>query len=136
MITGYQRITIIRQRRPGKKSINTDLQWFGSSLGLFNLRDKNSSCFRVFIELLKSSRKERPLSSDQLAYMTGLSRGTVIHHINKLIEAGIVVSEKNKYILRVSPLSVLVNEIEKDMERAFDELKEIAKDIDKEIGLK
>ncbi|MDD5086940.1 MAG: ArsR family transcriptional regulator [Candidatus Nanoarchaeia archaeon] len=131
----YQRITIIRQGKSNEKDINKDLQWFGSSLGLFNLRDKNSSCFRVFIELLKSSRKQRPLSSDQLAYMTGLSRGTVIHHINRLIESGMVVSEKRGYILRVSNLKVLVDEIEKDMKRTFDDLKEMAKQIDKELGL-
>jgi len=131
----YQRITIIRQGKSNEKDINKDLQWFGSSLGLFNLRDRNSSCFRVFIELLKSSRKQRPLSSDQLAYMTGLSRGTVIHHLNKLIESGMVISEKRGYILRVSNLKVLVDEIEKDMKRTFDDLKEMAKQIDKELGL-
>jgi len=131
----HQRITIVRYSKPLKKSINEDLQWFGSSLGLFNLRDRNSSCFRIFIELVKSSRKKKPLSSDELAYKTGLSRGTVIHHLNKLIGSGMVVSEKNKYILRVENLKVLVDEIEKDIKRACSDLKEIAKNIDEELGL-
>jgi len=131
----HQRITIVKYRKPLKKNINEDLQWFGSSLGLFNLRDRNSSCFRIFIELVKSSRKKKPLSSDELAYKTGLSRGTVIHHLNKLIGSGMVVSEKNKYILRVENLKVLVDEIEKDIKRACSDLKEIAKNIDEELGL-
>ncbi|MBA3064095.1 ArsR family transcriptional regulator [Candidatus Woesearchaeota archaeon] len=131
----HQRVTIIRFRKPLKKDINEELQWFGSSLGLFNLRDRNSSCFRVFIELVKSSRKKKPLSSDELAYKTGLSRGTIIHHLNKLIGSGIVVNEKNKYILRVENLKVLVDEIEKDIKRACNDLKEIAKNIDEELGL-
>ncbi len=131
----HQRITIIKFRKPVKKDINEDLQWFGSSLGLFNLRDRNSSCFRVFIELVKSSRKKKPLSSDELAYRTGLSRGTVIHHLNKLINSGIVINEKNKYILRVENLKVLVEEIEKDIKRTCSDLKEIAKNIDDELGL-
>lgn len=131
----HQRITIVRYSKPLKKNINEDLQWFGSSLGLFNLRDRNSSCFRIFIELVKSSRKKKPLSSDELAYKTGLSRGTVIHHLNKLIGSGMVVSEKNKYILRVENLKVLVDEIEKDIKRACSDLKEIAKNIDEELGL-
>ncbi len=131
----YQRITIIKFRKPVKKDINEDLQWFGSSLGLFNLRDRDSSCFRIFIELLKCSRKKKPLSSDELAYKTGLSRGTVIHHLNKLMGSGIVVSEKNKYILRVENLKVLVEEIEKDIKRTCNDLKEIAKNIDEELGL-
>jgi len=131
----HQRVTIIRFRKPIKKDVNEELQWFGSSLGLFNLRDRNSSCFRVFIELVKSSRKKKPLSSDELAYKTGLSRGTIIHHLNKLIGSGIVVNEKSKYILRVENLKVLVDEIEKDIERACSDLKEIAKNIDEELGL-
>ena len=131
----HQRITIIKFRKPAKKDINEDLQWFGSSLGLFNLRDRNSSCFRIFIELVKNSRKKKSLSSDELAYRTGLSRGTIIHHLNKLINSGIVVNEKNKYILRVENLKVLVEEIEKDIKRTCSDLKEIAKNIDNELGL-
>jgi len=131
----HQRITIVRHSKPLKKNINEDLQWFGSSLGLFNLRDRNSSCFRIFIELVKSSRKKKLLSSDELAYKTGLSRGTIIHHLNKLIGSGIVVNEKNKYILRVDNLKVLVDEIEKDINRTCSDLKDIAKNIDEELGL-
>ena len=131
----HQRITIVRHSKPLKKNINEDLQWFGSSLGLFNLRDRNSSCFRIFIELVKSSRKKKLLSSDELAYKTGLSRGTIIHHLNKLMGSGIVVSEKNKYILRVENLKVLVEEIEKDIKRTCNDLKDIAKNIDDELGL-
>ena len=135
MIYEHHKITIIKFRKPLKKNINEELQWFGSSLGLFNLRDRDSSCFRIFIELIKSSRKKKPLSSDELAYKTGLSRGTVIHHLNKLIGSGIVVNEKSKYILRVENLKVLVEEIEKDIKRTCNDLKEIAKNIDEELGL-
>ncbi len=131
----HQRITIVKFRKPLKKDINEELQWFGSSLGLFNLRDRDSSCFRIFIELVKNSRKKKPLSSDELAYKSGLSRGTIIHHLNKLMGSGIVVNENNKYILRVENLKVLVEEIEKDIKRTCSDLKEIAKNIDEELGL-
>ena len=131
----HQKITIIRFRKPLKKDINEELQWLGSSLGLFNLRDRDSSCFRIFIEVVKSSRKKKPLSSDELAYKTELSRGTIIHHLNRLMGSGIVVNEKNKYILRVENLKVLVDEIEKDIKRTCSDLKEIAKNIDEELGL-
>lgn len=135
MITDKQRITIIRSSKPAKGSVNEEIKWFGSCLGLFGLRDRDSSCFRIFVELLKSSREKNPLSSDNVAYSLSLSRGTVVHHLNKMIEAGIVVSERRKYMLRVNNLEVLVDEIEKDIERACLDLKEIAKKIDKELGL-
>jgi predicted transcriptional regulator len=136
MIFGkFQRITIIKSRRPVVHDINEQLQWLGSSLGLFNLRDKDKSCFRIFIKLLKSSKKKDPLSSDELANKLKLSRGTVMHHMNKLMGAGIVVHENGKYLLRVENLEVLSKEKQKDIQRTTEDLKEIAKEIDKVLGL-
>ncbi|MBW2974761.1 ArsR family transcriptional regulator [Candidatus Woesearchaeota archaeon] len=136
MIRVYeQRVTILTSRKPHEKTINEELQWFGRSLGLFNLRDKDKSCFRVFIELLKSAKRKKPLSSDELAFKLNLTRGTVVHHINKLIESGIVVPGHNRYILRVENLRSLVDEIEKDIKRACSDLKEVAEDIDRRLNL-
>ena len=131
----HQKITIIKSRKPVERDVNQELQWFGSSLGLFNLRDKDKSCFRVFIELLKAAKLKRPLSSDELAFRLGLTRGTVIHHINKLMESGIVVHEGNRYMLRVNNLRSLIDEVEKDVERTCSDLKAIAKEIDERLGL-
>mgnify|MGYP001593679971 CR=1 FL=1 len=130
-----QRITIVNIRKPIEHNINHELQWFGSSLGLFNMRDKDKSCFRVFIELVKSAKAKETLSSDVLAARLALSRGTIVHHINKLIEAGLVVHECNKYILRVDNLKSLVDEVERDIKRACEDLKEVAKEIDSRLGL-
>ncbi|MBL7055475.1 ArsR family transcriptional regulator [Candidatus Woesearchaeota archaeon] len=130
-----QKITIINIRRPAKKNINQELQWLGSSLGLFNLRDKDKSCFRIFIELIKSAKLHIPLSSDELAYRLNLSRGTVVHHLHKLLDAGVVMPAEKGYILRVSTLQELIDEVEKDVARTISGLREMAQDIDKELGL-
>ncbi len=130
-----QKITIIRSSKPVDKNINEELQWFGNSLGLFNLRDRDKSCFRIFIQLLKTSKKGKSMSSDEIAAKLSLTRGTIIHHINKLMESGIVVSEKQKYSLRINNLYVLIEEMEKDFKKAVDDLKEVAKSIDRELGL-
>ena len=135
MIEKYQRITIVRSSKPTTSDINEHLQWFGTCVGLFSLRDKEKSNFRIFIELLKAGKKNQDLSSDDLAEILKLSRGTVVHHLNKLIEAGIVVSHRNRYELRVSKLSQLTEEIEKDTKRAFEDLKEVAQDLDRRLGL-
>ena len=130
-----QRITIMSIRKPVQKNVNQELQWLGSSLGLFNLRDKDKSCFRVFIEMIKNAKLGKPLSSDEIAYSLGLSRGTVVHHLNKLLDSGIVVEAERGYILRVSNLRDLINEVEKDLERTLAELREMAEEIDKSLGL-
>ena len=128
------KLTLVRIRKPIKHNINEKLQWFGSSLGLFGLRDKDRSCFRLFIELLKAAKSQDRLSSDELADKLELSRGTVVHHLNKLIEAGIIVNEHNRYYLRVETLKALVEEIRKDIKRTVDDLDEIANEIDTTLG--
>ncbi len=135
MVYIRQRITIVNIRKPSEHNVNQELQWFGSSLGLFNLRDKDKSTFRVFIELLKSAKAKQTLTSDELGARLGLSRGTIIHHINKLIEFGLVIHEGNTYILRVDNLKSLIVELEKDLKRACDDLKEVAKEIDERLGM-
>lgn len=130
-----EKITIIRTRKPAESSINDLLQWFGSSLGLFGIRDRDKSCFRVFLELIKGLKMQHPLSSDQIALHTGLSRGTVIHHINRLIESGMVVHEGNRYMLRANTLHDIISEIQQDMDRTLDDLKETASKLDTRLGL-
>jgi predicted transcriptional regulator len=128
------RITIISTRRPAQTNINNELQWLGSSLGLFGLRDKDKSCFRMFIELIKATKQGKSLTSDELAFKLNLSRGTVVHHLHRLTDSGIVVFEGRGYMLRVNKLGLLISEIEKDLKRALDDMKLIADEIDKKIG--
>ena len=129
-----QRVTIIRVRNNPDQNVNEELQWLGNSLGLFNQRDRDSSCFRIFITLVKKSRKNEALSSDEIAEKLSLSRGTVVHHLNKLNEAGIVVKEPKGYLLREATLERVVSDIHQDMENMFLELKKIAKEIDEKLG--
>lgn len=135
MIHEFHRVTVVRIKKPAKKDVNEDLQWLGSSLGLFKLRDRNSSCFRVFIELLRHARQGKSISSDELAFKTGLSRGTVVHHLHNLIAAGLVIPENNRYILRDTNLENIVERIKKDINQVFDTLKDMAEELDEELQL-
>jgi predicted transcriptional regulator len=131
----FQRITIIKSRIPERDNLNYELQWFGNSLGLFNLRDKDKSCFRIFITLLKSVKRNEMLSSDELADRLCLSRGTVVFHLNKLIDSGIVITKNKRYMLRVDNLKELIDEMERDMQKACNNLRDVAKDIDDKLEL-
>ncbi len=129
------RITIIRQRKPLRRDINEELQWLGSSLGLFSLRDRDRSCFRIFIELLKTTKAGSGASSDEIAYRLNLSRGTVVHHLKKLGGSGLITMRNKRYILRVDSLTALVEEVKKDVDRIHGDLREVAEDIDRKLGL-
>jgi len=131
----YKKITIIQTRRPARQSINEKLQWLANSLGLFSMRDKDNSCFRVFIELIKAAKPGVQMTSDELAYRLGLTRGTIVHHLNKLKEAGLITSTKNKYFLRVNNLKELISEVERDVDTTLRDLKSMAKDLDDQLGL-
>ncbi len=130
-----RRITIVNVRRPKEVSVNDELQWFGHTLGLFGERDRDKSCFRIFIELIKAIKATGGLSSDELADKLGLTRATVIHHLNTLMERGIVKHEGNRYIMRDDKLSLLVDDLQRDMERAVSEMRQAAKELDKMLRL-
>ena len=129
------KITIINVRRPEHSDVNRDLMYFGSSLGLFNLRDKDRSCYRVFLELLKAAKQEEGLSSDELAYKLALTRGTVVYHLNKLMEAGIAVHNKGKYYLREENLQTVVEAMRKDIQKSMESLEGLASEIDDWMGI-
>lgn len=128
----FKSITIMRIRKPKTKDLNQDLQWFSRSLGLFKSRDKESSCFRVFMELLKDNKG---LTSDEIAFSSNLTRGTIVHHLHALMESGLVIKRKNKYYLITNNLEYLIKEIKNNIESALDELKETAKFLDKQLNL-
>src|SRR3989338_8873423 len=128
------KITIWKIRKENSDNINQELQWLGNSLGLFNLRDRDSSCFRVFITLIRKAKRNQPVSSDEIAEILGLTRGTVVHHLARLIDIGIVIKEERRYILRERDLQQVIGDIKKDMEFIFSELDKVAKDIDEKLG--
>jgi predicted transcriptional regulator len=130
----FKKITIIRTEISRDAEINEQIQLFGGSLGLFNPRDKDKSCYRIFITLLKNLKKEG-LSSDELAEKTGLTRGTVVHHLNKLMDADIVINHRKGYILNVDNIQGLIQRIKKDINKTLDDLDLVAKELDKQLGL-
>ena len=135
MIIRSNRITINRIRKPKDSAINDELQWFFDSLGLLGNRDRNKSCFRMVIILLKSLKHGQGMTSDEISERVNLSRGTVVHHLNKLMDSGVVINYKNKYMLRVDNLSSLINEIEHDLYSTMTALRKVAEDIDNRLEL-
>ncbi|NTV23176.1 MAG: ArsR family transcriptional regulator [Nanoarchaeota archaeon] len=123
-------IIIRRSLRPESENMNDELQWFCDTLGLFGTRDKDKSCFRLFVVMLRGMRQNNGMTSDELAEKVGLSRGTVVHHLHKLIGSGLVKQEMNHYMLRVNNLSTLIDEVEKDIITTMDELRKSAGELD------
>ena len=135
MIIRSNKVTIKRIRKPKNQDINQNLQWFFKSLGLFGSRDKNKSCFRMTIVLLKSLKSNEGLTSDEISQRVNLSRGTVVHHLHNLMGSGLVVKDRNRYMLKVDNLSELVDDIEHNLLRTMSHLREVAEEIDNRLEL-
>jgi predicted transcriptional regulator len=128
------KITIVKVRRNPYENINQELQWFGNALGLFNLRDRDSSCFRIFITLVRKAKRNETMSSDEIAEHLHLTRGTVVHHLTRLMESGLVIRERQGYLLRENTLAQVVKEMKKDSDALFSDLMEVAKEIDDKLS--
>lgn len=128
------KITIVN-KQSNAQNINDLLLAFGDSLGLFSARDKDKSCYRIFIVLVNALRHDVELTSDELALRTGLSRGTVIHHLNHLMATGIVSNYKNKYFIAFDTFEELVENMRSSVNELFDDISVLAKRIDNDLRL-
>ncbi|MFH0752527.1 MAG: helix-turn-helix domain-containing protein [archaeon] len=128
-----KQITIKNLDYPESGSVNAALQWLCRSLGIFSQRDKDNSCFRIFIELLKETKKGNALSSDELAARLNLVRGTVVYHLSKLMESGVVVVQSRRYSLRSSNLKELVSKVKDDTCDMLEHIEKIAVKLDKSL---
>lgn len=115
--------------------LNNTLQDFCDSFGLLSERDKEKSCFRIFIELIKAEKNRDRLSSEEIASKSNLSRATVIHHIERLENSCLIKSKKNRYFLASPNLEKITEDIEKEMFRLLKKLKKTAKKLDKDLSL-
>lgn len=129
----FRKITIIKVRHSLAPDVNEQLQIIGGSLGLFSLRDKDKSCFRVFITLIHSLHRGSGLTSDEIAVLTGLTRGTVVFHLNKLMASGIVELDRGRYVLTFDSMDELVARVEENVQKTLQELRETAKDVDRRL---
>jgi DNA-binding transcriptional ArsR family regulator len=129
------KITLSHRTAPRSTGISDQLQWFGETLGFFTPRDKDKSYFRVFIEIIRATKERVPISSEELANRLRLSRPTVVHHLKRLLEAGIIREHKRRYSLRTQNLQHLIDELERDTKRIFEDLKDSARKLDSLLGL-
>lgn len=129
-----RRTVTLSWKNRGSSDINTDLQWLCHSLGLFPVRDYNSSMYRLFIELIKDRKADRVSSSDVLAVRVGLSRGTVVHHLNKMIDSGIVDRLDEGYALRSESVEGMVEQMRSRIDDLFKDIEDVARRIDEQLS--
>ncbi|MEM1582044.1 MAG: helix-turn-helix domain-containing protein [Candidatus Bathyarchaeia archaeon] len=126
---------ILAMRPLSKVDPEKDLEWICKSLGFLEPRDRKKTAFRIFKALLEATRENKGLTSDELAAELSLTRGTMVHHLNRMIKSGLVIYHEGTYKLRGRSLKSTIEETHRDINRIFENLYKIAESIDRAYNL-
>lgn len=131
-----QQIIINNIHRPKEKDLQKDVEWVCNSFGFSSRRDTSRSAIRILFDLLGKFADNTPIRSESVAESLGLTTGIVNHHVRNLAESGLLFREKKMIVLRGGSLKSAVEEMRKDTNRVFDQIKIIAEEIDETLGIK
>jgi predicted transcriptional regulator len=132
-----QQIILISLEKPREKKLEHDINWLCNSFGLSSGRDTENIATQIVIDLLKQlAVNEERISSEKIAEDLEVTPSRVNHHLRNLISTGLLYRERRALYLRGGSLKAAVREMRKDSDRIFDELEEIAEEIDRQMGLK
>ena len=126
---------IKKLREPTEKELDKDIEWVCSSLGFVTLRDQDKTAYRILKALVKAAKKRKGMTSEELTEVVKPTIGSVIYHLKKLMKAGLVVKINSGYELRMNSFLKTIEEIEEEIGLTLADIKAIAKDIDKKVGL-
>src|SRR3989344_1929506 len=112
-------------------SIDEELSFILQSIGFFEHIDKNKTAFSLFKEIMLASEENKAFTSTELSQMVGMSRGSVLNHLDNMLESKLIVKDGRYYLPRSKSLSQIINEMESDTEQLFKRLKLMAKKIDR-----
>ncbi|GEM_PF-1003063 len=123
-------------RRPGKVDGESHdiVVRFCQSLRIVEERDTDGTVVRVVRTILQEGR-DKPVGGTELAEASGLKRVTVLHHLRRLEDLGLVERHAHRYMLRPSSLEVLMEGMRRDTLAMLAEAEEMAKEIDSEFRL-
>jgi len=127
------RLVIRRVEPPFSKDPQKELDWICQSLGFFEEIDKDKTASAIFKEIVSATEKGVGLTSTAIAERVKMSRGAVINHLNNLIRSGLIVHEGRFYVSRSKSMERTISEIEEDIERIFEKMKQRARLLDQQF---
>lgn len=129
------RYVITDVRMPTKQDLDEDVEWIARCFGFLETRDVKKTAARIFSTLIYAASTDEGLTSDALAERVGVTRGAIVHHLNKMMRSGLVIFHSGLYKLREKSVRRTVNEVERDLRRVLDKIEEVASSIDEELSL-
>ena len=130
-----RQFTVKKLREPVDKQLDKDIEWICTSLGFVTSRDHDKTAFRILKALIIAAKEGKGLTSEELTEYVEPTIGSVIYHLKKLMKAGLVVKLGSSYELRMNNCQKTIEEVEKEIVSTLDDIKKIARDIDRDVGL-
>ena len=106
---------------------NAEIDYIYQCLGLGDASDVVG--LLVFRTLVKASMQGTGISSKDLMELSEVSQAAVIYHLNLFQRSGLVIRDGRIYRLRGDNLEQTLSEMQNDMQRRFEHLREIAKKV-------
>ncbi len=125
------KIVIKAVNRPSGQRPDMLLRWFCEAFGLSDSEDEGGIEFIILRNLTYAAYENRGYSSMELKEHVSLGRSTVVYHLNKFIESGLVVKRGRRYYLRSTDMSTAIEEIEYDLNKEMMKLLDAAREFDR-----
>jgi hypothetical protein len=129
-----EKIAIRVLEKPDDKDIDKMLKWFCAVLGLSSGDDKDSIEEQILRKFALSAQQNTGLSSSELKFDKYIARSTVIYHLNRFKDVGVIVKKGRKYYLRANEMSKVIEEIEYDIDREMQRMLDTAKEFDRMVS--
>ncbi|MCL5404439.1 MAG: hypothetical protein M1125_01185 [Candidatus Marsarchaeota archaeon] len=107
------------------------VRWMCEVFDLANTDDNGKAIEQEILEkLIIASRLNTGISSSEIKPSSNVARSTIIYHLNRLIDTGLVVKRGRKYYLRGADMTSAIKEVEYDIEREMSSLLDAASEFD------
>lgn len=125
-----EQIVIRFIEKPDLNDAESIIRWFCNVFGLSSVDAENPVEEQILKSFVEAAREGKGMSSSELELERKIARTTVIYHLNRFIDAGLVVKKGRKYYLRASEMERAIQEIGYDLEREMKRLLDTARQFD------
>lgn len=130
------KIIINSTELPNAQRPDAMIRWFCIEFGISGDNESNTIGEHILREFAVAAQKGKGLTSSELATSLNMvmhppvARSTVIYHLNRFIEIGLIVKKGRQYFLRATEMTKTIEEIEYDMQREMQKMIDAAKQFD------
>ena len=108
---------------------------FCQSIRIVEERDVDGTVVRV-VKTILTTAHDGPVGGAELAEAAGLKRVTMLHHLRRLEELGLVARQGHKYMLRPSCMEELLEQMHRDTLAMLEDARQMARQIDSDYKLR